>query len=838
MSTPIPITENTIVKTIVRSGTELERRQVILSEGEPGYTLDTKRFFVGDGRTPGGIPVTQKFRGQYTTIVTEAYNVSSPPLPGDTASVATGVLGSGFYVLRDYPIDLSGRQLSSWGSVAGDWFRLSQTDYDPTSAISGSNGIQYIHTPGAGATIKLEPSEFNLSAGQLLIGNSSSTWYDPKGEVFQGDSRQVSLAVVDGYNTNGGTLFLDNNKQGVVAVRPTIGVINAKSDRLDVPSRMIHVGTFQSHATDTLPDGIEQGSAVVMGCGVASNNIYSTSSSFVGLSGNPATKGGLLRLIYKPYGSQSLQNILSRYWHNVKGTNVVEIDPNHLLLANSASTTSLTSTVVDATTIYSRSNFYGVAANVSTLYGSTSVVSPTISATGGTIITCNSTTVNAPTVNSTNVYSTNLFGAGTISGAWIVTPGQVRSGSTLCTGMTVTNDINSNSATIGSLSTSGAWTGFCNGFAVVERGGTQRIVVNGSGENNTTRNREHNALLVNAQVYTSFDGRVDIGTLYTPTFYADNATINNSLTVNSTVGAVNLVANQSVVAGGAVYVGGWSGPTISNSGGAIRPSRFAVNSLTTATLPLNPTDLEIAYDSTRGALLMYFSSPGAWATVDGVYNDVKYTADDFKTALYRNPGWAICGAMRGRLPVGATDGGYTVGYVGRDNSDNSTFDTGGVWAAGGETYHWLAENELPAHRHKFYDVCFGEEAWGLQSSSSPIGHINLDGTYCFGSDDSGSRWGSPYNVVVPATTMDDNTGHTICWNVDETNVRPNKLTEVPPGGARPMSQAEPRGAGHYNIPPYLTLTPLRKTHGYYPGNNVPGNQNTYDGRYNIPLVWS
>lgn len=53
----------TIVKFLVRRGTDLERQQVVLSDGELGVTKDNNshRLFVGDGQRPGGWPVATKF---------------------------------------------------------------------------------------------------------------------------------------------------------------------------------------------------------------------------------------------------------------------------------------------------------------------------------------------------------------------------------------------------------------------------------------------------------------------------------------------------------------------------------------------------------------------------------------------------------------------------------------------------------------------------------------------------------------------------------------------------------------------------------------------------------
>jgi len=52
----ITVTTDTIVKLIVRSGTNSDRIGIILSQGELGYATDTKRLFAGDGLTAGGNP--------------------------------------------------------------------------------------------------------------------------------------------------------------------------------------------------------------------------------------------------------------------------------------------------------------------------------------------------------------------------------------------------------------------------------------------------------------------------------------------------------------------------------------------------------------------------------------------------------------------------------------------------------------------------------------------------------------------------------------------------------------------------------------------------------------
>lgn len=50
----IEITNDTILRILVRRGAEAEKNTVILAQGEPGYALDTQTLCIGDGITLGG----------------------------------------------------------------------------------------------------------------------------------------------------------------------------------------------------------------------------------------------------------------------------------------------------------------------------------------------------------------------------------------------------------------------------------------------------------------------------------------------------------------------------------------------------------------------------------------------------------------------------------------------------------------------------------------------------------------------------------------------------------------------------------------------------------------
>jgi len=58
----------TIVKLKVRRGSDDQRKQITLDQGEVGYTLDTRRLFVGDGITLGGRVIGNTSIGPFSDI--------------------------------------------------------------------------------------------------------------------------------------------------------------------------------------------------------------------------------------------------------------------------------------------------------------------------------------------------------------------------------------------------------------------------------------------------------------------------------------------------------------------------------------------------------------------------------------------------------------------------------------------------------------------------------------------------------------------------------------------------------------------------------------------------
>jgi len=124
MSSKIEIFENTLLKLLVRRGPDSDRKNVILSQGELGYTTDTSRLFVGDGQTLGG-KIAGNIYGGGVVDITSLTDVTQGDFAFNTDT-------NSFFVLTgDIPGDIQ-----SWVQVGGVY-----TAADNTINISNINGI-------------------------------------------------------------------------------------------------------------------------------------------------------------------------------------------------------------------------------------------------------------------------------------------------------------------------------------------------------------------------------------------------------------------------------------------------------------------------------------------------------------------------------------------------------------------------------------------------------------------------------------------------------------------------------------------------------------------------
>jgi len=178
MAKKIEILENTLLKLLIRQGDDVDRKNVILSEGELGYTLDGKRLFVGDGTTAGGHITGNIYKGSSVdhTTITDA-------VEGDYAHNSTSNI---LYI----------KTTSSWLSAgriltAGDGtITIDDTD---GSIIVGTLSANNFHADALGNSLEIDTN------GRVALSstNISVDRITPNSTTYLNLPQKLSINAVD-----------------------------------------------------------------------------------------------------------------------------------------------------------------------------------------------------------------------------------------------------------------------------------------------------------------------------------------------------------------------------------------------------------------------------------------------------------------------------------------------------------------------------------------------------------------------------------------------------------------------------------------------------------------
>lgn len=101
------IFKNTLLKLVFRQGSNLDRKKIKLSLGEPGFTNDTFRLFVGTGTLSGGTLAGNLFQGASTDVT----NYSTSEVGDQAFSTNNNTL---YFLQSANPTNLS-----AWKAVGG-----------------------------------------------------------------------------------------------------------------------------------------------------------------------------------------------------------------------------------------------------------------------------------------------------------------------------------------------------------------------------------------------------------------------------------------------------------------------------------------------------------------------------------------------------------------------------------------------------------------------------------------------------------------------------------------------------------------------------------------------
>jgi hypothetical protein len=160
------ILQNTILKLVFRQGSNTDRKKVVFTSGEPVFTNDTNRLFVGTGALSGGKLVGNVFKGV------------SP----DLASLAPGEIG-------DFAYNNDKQELAvintNDGSAQSDWLTVAKPNsllfarYNGSlSAMEASKGVSVQHLSAGHYrfTYSAFPSLSSYTPLSQVMGNLDSNY--------------------------------------------------------------------------------------------------------------------------------------------------------------------------------------------------------------------------------------------------------------------------------------------------------------------------------------------------------------------------------------------------------------------------------------------------------------------------------------------------------------------------------------------------------------------------------------------------------------------------------------------------------------------------------------
>jgi len=183
----IEITENTLLKLLIRRGSNTERLNVVLSEGELGYTVDTRRLFVGDGVTTGAYPIS-------LFLYFGTGHPSAWAAAAEVGDVAYDEIAGGIYRMTSKPYSTP----SNWMLFTGP---LANRVDGETLQLNASTGVMSVNVLSAA---QLDPElagrgiEFN---GTRELQTTPNQQFDA---IAPRDNAYINLPQAIQYGTQGG----------------------------------------------------------------------------------------------------------------------------------------------------------------------------------------------------------------------------------------------------------------------------------------------------------------------------------------------------------------------------------------------------------------------------------------------------------------------------------------------------------------------------------------------------------------------------------------------------------------------------------------------------------
>lgn len=203
-------TTTTITKMLFRRGNDSDRQQTILASGEPGWALDTKRLWIGDGVTPGGYPaLSGADQHLHYTDASGQQGAGPQKLDINIHGLSASLVGDGEYdrsvhgtdrtINTDYPLQFSTISQTEpaifYNGDANTEFLINRTS---GGTINIGNAV-YIDLDSSGnGSVRFTADSTTFEAAKLVFAESDTT-------VYEDNTIDLNVNVVNGAITQPGT---------------------------------------------------------------------------------------------------------------------------------------------------------------------------------------------------------------------------------------------------------------------------------------------------------------------------------------------------------------------------------------------------------------------------------------------------------------------------------------------------------------------------------------------------------------------------------------------------------------------------------------------------------
>ena len=391
----------------IRRGTNTERLTVTPAEGELIYTTDTKKIYVGDGATAGGVVVTGSGSGGGIALT----DISVTDAGGDGSlayNSSTGVFtytGPSATEVRSHfsagtGISISGGVISATGGGGGG---IALTDLSASS--SGDGSLSYNSSTGvftyAGPGVTNYRAAFTAGTGISISSGTIATTITQYTDALARAS--ISAGTGISYNSTTGVISATGGGGGGIALTD-ISVTDAGGDGSLAYNSSTGVFTYTGPSATEVRAHFSAGTGISISGGVISATGGGGAGTTYGISAETATGGVNLRLT----GSDATTDDVKL----AAGSNITltRTDANTITIASSGGGGSGTVTSVGGTGTVNGLTLTGTVTTSGNL-----TLGGTLSGIANSALTNSSITINGTSVALGGTGTINLADLGTVS---------------------------------------------------------------------------------------------------------------------------------------------------------------------------------------------------------------------------------------------------------------------------------------------------------------------------------------------------------------------------------------------------------------------------------------